>query len=284
MREIESDLKVRMPGLVVRLRLLQRFLAVPLLSKHDLVIARTTAALALLALAFEYGMALRIETWIADGVKAADGFVVRAGRDTDLPALAAKLDEWSRKSGRNIDLHLRVAANNPAANVTDDAAILAATVELFACALTYPRLTMLVDPFIDIDRGYFVRHGLVDRRCNLRPSGLAIEALAAILGSDAGWTETPSLSASVIDHGRILTLTSGRHGALILLPHPGKSLVLSKDLLGCLGASRGGALAVPLDAPWTLSPDIGQRTADSPHTLPSQVKAPTLIAALPAAR
>jgi hypothetical protein len=225
-----------------------------------------------------------IEVLLAGGVNAADGFVVRASLGTDLPALAAELDAWSRKTGRHIDLHLRVAANNPAANITDDAAILAATAELFVCALAYPRLTMLVDPFMDIDRGYFVRHGLVDRRCNLRPSGLAVEALAAILGSDAGRTETPSLSATDTEQGRILALEYGQHGALVLLPHPGKSLVLSEEVLGRLGASRDAALAVPLDAPWTLSPDIGQHAANSPPTLPSEVKAPTLIAALPAKR
>ncbi len=177
-----------------------------------------------------------IETLIAGGVNAADGFVVRAGLGTDLPKLAAELDAWSRKTGRHVDLHLRVAANNPATNVTDDAAILAATAELFVCALAYPHLTMLVDPFMDIDRGYFVRHGLVDRRCNLRPSGLAVEALAAILGSEAHDTQQPSLSAVSTEHGRILALDYGRHGALVLLPHPGKSLALSDELLGRLGA------------------------------------------------
>ena len=225
-----------------------------------------------------------IEALIAGGVNAADGFVVRAGLGTDLPKLAAELDAWSRKTGRHVDLHLRVAANNPATNVTDDAAILAATAELFVCALAYPHLTMLVDPFMDIDRGYFVRHGLVDRRCNLRPSGLAVEALAAILGSEAHDTQQPSLSAVSTEHGRILALDYGRHGALVLLPHPGKSLALSDELLGRLGASREEALAVPLDAPWTLSPDIGLRQKDRTLTLPSSVDAPTLIAALPAAR
>ena len=86
------------------------------------------------------------------------------------------------------------------------------------------------------------------------------------------------------EHGRILALDYGRHGALVLLPHPGKSLALSDELLGRLGASREEALAVPLDAPWTLSPDIGLRQKDRTLTLPSSVDAPTLIAALPAAR
>ena len=111
-----------------------------------------------------------------------------------------------------------------------------------------------------------------------------MEALAAILGSDAGWTETPSLSTTITEHGRILALKYGQHGALVLLPHPGKSLVLSEEVLGRLGASRDAALAVPLDAPWTLSPDIGLHASDNPLALPSEVKAPTLIAALPATR
>ena len=43
-----------------------------------------------------------------------------------------------------------------------------------ALARRHPLVELLLDTFMDIDRGYFVRHGLVDRRSNWRPAGSAL--------------------------------------------------------------------------------------------------------------
>jgi 3',5'-cyclic AMP phosphodiesterase CpdA len=194
-----------------------------------------------------------------------DGFVIRAGLGTDLVALSAELDAFATRTGALMDLHLRVAANNPAANVTDDGAILAAAAELYACALAHPAVAMFLDPFMDLDRGYFVRHGLVDRRCNLRAAGLAVEALAAFLPE--GGTP-PALSVTDSPEGRTLALKGTGFDALILLPKPGAALPL--------GPTAGPAHVVPLDAPFAIDGAIG----DAPSgTLPTAADRPTLIVA-----
>jgi predicted phosphodiesterase len=204
----------------------------------------------------------------ADPLAGVDGFVFRAHLSDDLPAVAARLDAWSRKSGRKADCHLRIASSNPAQNIIDDAGILSGAAELFALALAYPEITFMIDTFMDIDRGYFVRHGLIDRRCNLRPAGHAIEALTAHLCRTAGpW----SLSVRDGLEGRIVALGSSDCVALLLLPEAGRTLPAPRDLLD----SPSGYQAIPLDRPWTIDPAIG--TASGGRDLPAAFGGPTLL-------
>ena len=46
--------------------------------------------------------------------------------------------------------------------------------EALELARRYPRVELQLDTFMDIDRGYYVRQGLVDRRCNWHPAGKAL--------------------------------------------------------------------------------------------------------------
>jgi hypothetical protein len=41
------------------------------------------------------------------------------------------------------------------------------------------------DTFMDVDRGYFPRNGLIDRRYDPRPAGLALTALNAVFAGQA---------------------------------------------------------------------------------------------------
>ncbi|MDE1567515.1 metallophosphoesterase family protein [Aquabacter sp. P-9] len=210
-----------------------------------------------------------IEELVAGGLTGIDGVVVRAGLGTDFVTLAGMLDGWSKANGLSVDLNLRVAANNPATNVIDDGAILAAAAEAYACALAFPGLTVMFDPFMDLDRGYFVRHGLVDRRCNLRPAGLAVEALSAFLPCDG--VSSPALTASTPDGGRVLTLESEGMAAAILLPAPGSPMAVREGLADLLPEALH---VVPLDASWTLSSTLGSVPTGR---LPERVDGPTLL-------
>eukprot|EP01031_Cornospumella_fuschlensis_P013745 gene13745-16800_t len=131
----------------------------------------------------------------------------------------------------------------------------------------------MFDPFMDLDRGYFVRHGLVDRRCNLRPAGLAVEALAAFLPCDGA--SSPSLTASTPDGGRVLVLESPGTIAAILLPAPGVPLTVGDGLADLLPDALH---VVPLDTPWTLSPTLG---AAPMGRVPQRVDGPTLLGKRP---
>lgn len=214
-----------------------------------------------------------IETLVTAGVDV-DGFVVRAETRDDLPALAAQLSQWCEAKGFSMDLHLRIAANNPATNVRDDDAILRATVELFACALAFPKVTMLFDPFMDLDRGYFVRHGLIDRRCNSRAAGLAVEALSAYLGGAQSAERPYSLNASVAGTTRVLELSRDKTLARIVLPPTGQRAMLGDSLRAGFAAPP---LVVPLNAPWTIDPDLGSALQSRSGSWPEHFAGPTLL-------
>ena len=201
-----------------------------------------------------------------------DGFVIRAAFGTDLVALAASLDDWVARRRCALDLHLRLASHNPAENVIDDGRILAAIAELFVVGLAFPRLTLMLDTFMDIDRGYFVRHGLIDRRCNFRPAGLAVEAMAAFLGNDGG---TWSLTRQEANGVRALILRGRARLALIALPMDVSAKPLDHDTVKAYGVDPAASVAVPLDQPWTIAPDLSGRPAGG--ILPPLVAAPVMI-------
>lgn len=214
-----------------------------------------------------------IEKLLVSGVRV-DGVVMRVGLDADLPALARTLDAWGDERGLAMDLHLRIAANNPAANIRDDAAILRAVVELYACALAHPRMTMLADPFMDIDRGYFVRHGLIDRRCNLRPAGMAVEAMTAYLGGPACVGAAFSLAVFEDNGTRVLTLKgAGRIARLVLASAPAPvhmTAALQQDF-------AVAPLVVPLDKPWCVAPDLGSRLTSQTGGWPETLVGPVML-------
>jgi hypothetical protein len=214
-----------------------------------------------------------IETLVTAGV-GVDGFVVRAETKDDLPALAAQLGQWSEAKGFSMDLHLRIAANNPATNVRDDDAILRAAVELFACALAFPKVTMLFDPFMDLDRGYFVRHGLIDRRCNSRAAGLAVEALSAYLSGAQSADRPYTLNASVAGTTRVLELSRLGVLARIVLPLTGQRAMLGGGLRAGFAAPP---LVVPLNTPWTIDPDLGSSLQSRSGSWPEHLTGPTLL-------
>jgi hypothetical protein len=209
----------------------------------------------------------------ADPLGGVDGFVFRAHLSDDLAAVADALAAWSRAAGRGADCHLRIAAGNPAQNITDENEILNGVVELFALALAHPDVTFMVDTFMDIDRGYFVRHGLIDRRCNLRPAGTAVEALAAHLGLVEGpWSH----SVRALPEGRVIALMAPDRAALLVLPTGGKAVALRDDVLAPIGGRNVPVQAIPLDRPWCLDPHIGDGPT-SIRPLAARATQPTLL-------
>jgi 3',5'-cyclic AMP phosphodiesterase CpdA len=81
-------------------------------------------------------------------------------------------------------VHVRLAGNTPAQEIVDDAqtAHRVADAALAAWCLS-DRILVFFDTFADHDRGYFPRHGLVDRSCDPRPAGLVLKRLVDMLSS-----------------------------------------------------------------------------------------------------
>ena len=76
---------------------------------------------------------------------------------------------------------------------------------------------MWIDTFADVDRGYFPRTGLVDRRHNPRLAGRVCRALNAVLG-DAPAVSFAGMTAC--EGGRLLQLEHATDRWLLLLPDP----------------------------------------------------------------
>ncbi|MEZ5864315.1 MAG: hypothetical protein R3D25_09705 [Geminicoccaceae bacterium] len=62
----------------------------------------------------------------------------------------------------------------PDIEVSDDQAIARRVREAAAFAAGHPEHRCFLDTFESIDRGYFVRRGLIDRRGDPTPAGLAL--------------------------------------------------------------------------------------------------------------
>ncbi len=105
------------------------------------------------------------------------GAVVRLGPDTQ------PWDGLVAAAGTGVPTVVRVQLPRGGEGVafTDDLAVAARVVEAALGAWAHPDLTVLVDTLVDHDRGYFPRHGLLDRRCNPRLAFHALRHLARLL-------------------------------------------------------------------------------------------------------
>ena len=99
---------------------------------------------------------------------ALDGFVFRLtaertpwGAINEAAELAAELDVAA-------SIHLRLCGSNPAETQEDDAWVAERVAEAALAANTRCHVAVYADTFIDNDRGYFVRNGVLDRLNNPR--------------------------------------------------------------------------------------------------------------------
>lgn len=142
-----------------------------------------------------------------------DGLVYRVNRDQVPWSALHSIAESTRTADLRALVHVRLAGNDPAQELADDAdtAQRVADAALAAWCLK-DRVSVLFDTFADHDRGYFPRHGLVDRSCDPRPAGLALKRLVHMLSS----VDSRLIAATAEGVARIVRTSS--HLLLILLP------------------------------------------------------------------
>lgn len=108
-----------------------------------------------------------------------DGITVRLDWGADLIGAHADLARRAQDWGMCVNVGVKLADRLAAAN-TDDAAIAALVAEAFLASRTGHAVSYAFDTFMDVDRGYFPRNGLIDRRYDPRPAALALAALNAV--------------------------------------------------------------------------------------------------------
>ncbi len=106
------------------------------------------------------------------------GLLFQLNLDDDLRARLSELDRFGQASGRAIEVNIRLANPNPAVANFDDDAIAARAAEAVEIALGLEAVSLQIDTFVDVDRGYNPRHGLIDRHYNFRAVGRALASRA----------------------------------------------------------------------------------------------------------
>jgi hypothetical protein len=111
-----------------------------------------------------------------------DGFIFRIARNAepfvDIPAAV----DMTNKLGIGAQFQVTLANENPALSENNDQINANRVAEALAIALALPQTTIILDTFADMDRGYFPRTGLVDRRYNPRLAADVYRNLNAQLG------------------------------------------------------------------------------------------------------
>lgn len=180
-----------------------------------------------------------IEAFVADGSGAAaiDGFICRVVRQASPWADIATAGEMAKALDRRTAVHVRMT--NPAEEFTDDLTNANRIAEALAGALTWcgpgqPTVDVFIDTFADIDRGYFVRNGLVDRRSNPR---LASHVVRNLYGALNAAPDSPRRGrAHEMAWGHLFTLTRREEWLALVLPE--RKVLLER--MPC-ETSRGGA-------------------------------------------
>lgn len=116
-----------------------------------------------------------------------DGLCFRIERPEPLWPAITRIAETLRGVGKRGVVHLRLANENAVkwGGTLENTASRIAEATLANWAFG-DVLTIFIDTFIDLDRGYFPRTGLIDPLCELQPAGAALQRLAELLSQQPG--------------------------------------------------------------------------------------------------
>ncbi len=101
---------------------------------------------------------------------ALDGFVFRLTADRSPWDAIHEAADLAEELGIKASVHLRMCWSNPAEPWEDDAWVTRRVAEAALAANTRDNVAVYCDTYIDNDRGYFVRNGVLDRLNNPRPA------------------------------------------------------------------------------------------------------------------
>jgi hypothetical protein len=114
-----------------------------------------------------------------------DGLTVRLERSADLVQCARQLEAFHARSGLSVLGAIKLAAASVPQAPDDDLDTARLAAEALLVARGTPGVRYVFDTYMDVDRGYFARHGFIDRMYNPRPALRAAAALTALLGDTA---------------------------------------------------------------------------------------------------
>ena len=102
------------------------------------------------------------------------GLVFQINLTDDLRPRLEEINAFAAANAISIAVNVRLADANPAVANFDDEAIRERVLAAVRMAPSLPALSLQLDTFVDVDRGYNPRHGLLDRHYNFRAAGRAL--------------------------------------------------------------------------------------------------------------
>jgi len=148
-----------------------------------------------------------------------DGFVFRLRFEESPWDTVPRIAAFARDRGLRAAVNVRLASENPAEYNQDDAAIANQVAEALLAAFATDGCEVFIDTYVDVDRGYFPRHGLFDRRYNPRLASFVYRHLQGWLGAR---DSAPVLGEMhPLEGGRAGDFASGAAAAVLLLPDSG---------------------------------------------------------------
>lgn len=112
---------------------------------------------------------------------AISGFAFTVMREEQPASALASINALMDGLGLRAIALVRLSASEPGSSVVDDAAIAGRVAHAIFAAHGSDLVAVTLDTFADIDRGYFPRNGLTDRRYNLRAAGRVVKHLSSTL-------------------------------------------------------------------------------------------------------
>jgi 3',5'-cyclic AMP phosphodiesterase CpdA len=171
------------------------------------------------------------------------GYVFRIGRHEMPVERFGEIVELVERLDTRGSATLFMAGGNPALHHCDDLANANRMAEAVFAGSQSPQVPMIIDTFMDHDRGHAVRNGVIDRHCNPRLGYHMIRTLHAIL---AGLNGPPGRTgAGDGPQGRWLAFRDSQSAHILLMPSaPVRAFSVPKEATG--GASPHDACQTDL--------------------------------------
>ena len=152
-----------------------------------------------------------------DGAREAfDGFLFRVSADSSPLQDIRDIAQNMHALGKQGCAYVRLAAESPSVAMEDDLANANRVAEAVIAAFTQANVRVWVDTFSDVDRGYFPRAGLVDRRYNPRIAGHVCRSLHSAFNASSSSFSFGGVSQIAGAH--VLTLHSRDETWFAVLP------------------------------------------------------------------
>jgi len=121
-----------------------------------------------------------------------DGFVFEVGQhDNPLPTIR-RISEYAKANDIKALVNVRLAPEDPADYPQDHNHTANRAAEAAVAGYAHPDVNVLLDTFMDHDRGYFPRAGLYDRRLNPRRAAHVLRHLQAAINAHGTNITTPT--------------------------------------------------------------------------------------------